>query len=65
MTVHHNLALLPGPGRLLFRERVPGVSGQQGDTASVYRDVYTYPLTASATIGNEGEKPAYAHYNLP
>lgn len=59
VTVRYKLALLPGPGRLLF-----GSTVSDGET-SVYRDVYTYLLTASATLGNEGEKPAYAHYILP
>ncbi len=56
VTVKHNLALLPGPGRLLARY-VAGIGGQQGSATNVYSNVYTYPLTASATIGNEGEKP--------
>ncbi len=56
VTVNYNLALLPGPGRLLARY-VAGIGGQQGSATNVYSDVYTYPLTASATIGNEGEKP--------
>jgi hypothetical protein len=56
VTVKHNLALLPGPGRLLARY-VAGIGGQQGSATNVYSDLYTYPLVASATIGNEGEKP--------
>ncbi|MCG2685605.1 MAG: pilus assembly protein [Planctomycetales bacterium] len=65
VTVRYDLALLPGPGRLLFRSSVPGIVERSRAETNVYRDVYTYPLTASATLGNEGEKPAYAHYNLP
>ena len=70
VTVKYNLALLPGPGRLLATRQgraapVAGIGGQQGNPTNVYTDVYTYPLSASATLGNEGEKPAYAHYNLP
>jgi hypothetical protein len=62
VTVNYRLALLPGPGRLLFRWNTPGVDQRQRSTTSVYKDIYTYPLSASSTIGNEGEKPAYAHY---
>ena len=47
VTVRHNLALLPGPGRLLARSS-EGIADQG--------TVYVYPLSASATIGNEGEK---------
>ena len=61
VTVRHNLALLPGPGRLLARRdsaaATGGVGGSQGSSGNVYTDTYTYPLSASATIGNEGEKP--------
>ncbi len=79
--VRYNLALLPGPGRLLatWQGKTPPIAGitagtGQADkvasekatkTANVYTDVYTYALTAVATMGMEGEKPAYAHYNLP
>ncbi len=65
VTVRYNLALLPGPGRLLFRDRVPDIVERKRTEGNVYEDIYTYLLTASATMGNEGEKPAYAHYNLP
>jgi hypothetical protein len=67
VTVNYRLALLPGPGRLLATWQgraapVAGIGGQQGSANNVYSDSYTYRLTASSTIGNEGEKPAYAHY---
>jgi hypothetical protein len=57
VTVRHDLALLPGPGRLLARY-VPGASGVDQVSQRIHRNgsVYTYPLTASATLGNEGEK---------
>jgi hypothetical protein len=55
VAVRHNLAMLPGPGRLLAKYAL-GISGRSG--GDVYADVYTYPLTAKATIGIEGEKPA-------
>lgn len=47
VTVRHNLALLPGPGRLLARSS-EGIDDQG--------TVYVYPLSASAALGNEGEK---------
>ena len=55
VTVTHNLALLPGPGRLLAKcfsgnGATAGPISQQGN-------VYIYPLSASATICNEGEMP--------
>ncbi len=63
-TVKHNLALLPGPGRLLFRSGLPGIAQSGAAGTNVFRDLYTYPLSASATIGNEGEKSviAYVHW---
>ncbi len=63
VTVRHDLALLPGPGRLLARYIV-GSSGKRDRVAETIRrkdDVYTWPLYASATISNEGEKPLI-HY---
>ena len=59
VTVKHNLALLPGPGRLLARHVVgpPGTSDDVSGKITNQGGVYTYPLSASAVIGNEGEKP--------
>lgn len=58
VTVTHYMALLPGPGRLLAREtRQP--DGRPDEVAARIRregSVYTYVLTATATLGNEGEK---------
>ena len=57
VTVRHDLALLPGPGRLLARY-VPGPSGVDRVSPGI-RDkgnVYAYPLSASAMMGSEGEK---------
>ncbi|MBN2473598.1 MAG: pilus assembly protein [Pirellulales bacterium] len=58
VTVRHKLALLPGPGRLLAR-----VTPRPGSTRDVVSEkvenlgnVYAYPLEASATLGNEGQK---------
>jgi hypothetical protein len=56
--VTHQMALLPGPGRLLAR-RVASPDGSRDEVADKIRkvgNVYTYPLTASATLGLEGEK---------
>ncbi|MBN1395774.1 MAG: pilus assembly protein [Pirellulales bacterium] len=51
--ITHNLALLPGPGRLLARST--GAADRVSSGIENRGDVYTYPLSASATIGNEGE----------
>jgi hypothetical protein len=68
VTVHYNLALLPGPGRLLFRTRQRDtgpqtISPQTGGRAGASFTYYVYPLVGSfttgrqsATLGNEGEK---------
>jgi hypothetical protein len=65
--VTHNMALLPGPGRLLAKSaressKSDGPSGQ----ANAGRDeLYVYPITASATLGNEGEKPVIPYVEEP
>ncbi len=55
LTVTHEYALLPGPARLLARSVVRGgqdsVSGKI-DTSGTF---YTIPITATATLPNEGE----------
>ena len=57
VTVNYQFPLLPGPGRMLARY-VVGPSGTDKVAAAIQKHggVYTYPLQASATIGNEGEK---------
>jgi hypothetical protein len=59
VTVTHQLALLPGPGRLLA-SRVLRHPGHVQDAVSRHirtgPNVYVYPLTATATLGIEGEK---------
>jgi hypothetical protein len=57
VTVNYQFPLLPGPGRMLARY-VVGPSGKDTVAATIQNQggVYTYPLQASATIGNEGEK---------
>jgi hypothetical protein len=66
VTVHHNLALLPGPGRLLAKP-VPKPDGSPdtvGQSIDKVDNVYVYPLEASATLGIEGEKSVipYGYY---
>ena len=65
VTVHHYLALLPGPGRLLANkvsflqtapDRVQRQIEQDTQEKQFPPDVYVYKLTASCTLGNEGEK---------
>jgi len=63
--VTHNLALLPGPGRFLSRvvRRADGSPDSLSQHIKRAGNVYVYPLSASATLGNEGEKSVkrYAH----
>jgi len=65
VTVTHYLALLPGPGRLLAnkvgfvttaRDSAQERIEQDTNEASPPSNVYVYKLTASCTLGNEGEK---------
>jgi hypothetical protein len=58
VTVSYQFPLLPGPGRMLAR-LVSGSSGTPDNVAGKIQQnsgCYTYPLQASAAIGNEGEK---------
>jgi hypothetical protein len=58
VTVNYNLALLPGPGRMLAKY----VAGPGGGPDRISPQItnqgqyYTYPLTATITMCNEGEK---------
>jgi len=65
VTVKHRLALLPGPGRLLARMAPrPGSSRDEvSETIEHVNGVYVYPLEASATMKNEGQKSVirYVH----
>ena len=64
VTVTHNLALLPGPGRLLaayLASNQPNQFAGQKGSSGVYSDTYTYQLSAAATIGNEGERPVVSY----
>ena len=65
VTVRHDLALLPGPGRLLARlvKRDDGSPDRVSERIERVEGVYVYPLNASITMCNEGEKPVipYEH----
>jgi len=63
VTVNHRLALLPGPGRLLARmaPRQGSVRDEVSEKIDNLGNVYVYPLTASATMKNEGQKPVMAY----
>ncbi len=60
VTVTHDLCLLPGPGRLLATpvKRGPDSVADSIDQRSSY---YIRSLTASAVLGNEGEKPRLSY----
>ena len=69
LTVTHDFALLPGPGRFLakFIVRADGepdrvssrveIRGGPSDQIPWTRPAYTVPISASATLTNEGFKP--------
>jgi len=61
--VKHQLALLPGPGRLLARtvRHSGGSRYRPAQTIGRLGKVYVYPLEASATMGNEGEKSVISY----
>lgn len=68
VTVKHQMALLPGPGRLLAKmvRRPDGSPDDVAETIGRTGNVYVYPLEASATLGNEGQKSVipYEHHLL-
>jgi hypothetical protein len=70
-TVTHQLALLPGPGRLLFSSTPysPTGTGVGVDqvAASIQQNgsLYTYTLTAAATLMIDGEKPTWDYVYTP
>jgi hypothetical protein len=61
LTVTHQYALLPGPGRLLARSVVR--SGQDSVSGRISRrgTFYTIPITATATLPNEGQVPQWRY----
>jgi len=59
VTVKHEYALLPGPARLLAKQLYPG-----NETASrIHQNgpYYAISISATATLGNEGEKSSWPH----
>lgn len=58
VTVTHHMALLPGPGRFLSRpvRRPDGSPDLVAQKIEHHLGLATYPLTASVTLGIEGEK---------
>jgi hypothetical protein len=64
--VIYNFPLLPGPGRLLAKF-APRPGGRDLTAESIQKNggVYTYPLEAESTIGNEGEKSSVPYLYNP
>ena len=66
ITVTHDLALLPGPGRLLAKF-VKSPTGNEDTVAKTIAaqntSIYTYPLKAQAMLSNLGEK-SVARYEI-
>lgn len=60
ITVTHDLALLPGPGRLLAKFVTSPSVPQDKVAGSIAKqaNVYTYPLKAQAMLSNLGERSA-------
>ncbi len=71
VTVHHAYALLPGPGRFLAKSEPPPEGRDEvadqirnvGEDAGG-RGLYVYPLSATATLGNEGLEPSVRYDQL-
>jgi hypothetical protein len=61
--VNHNLALLPGPGRLLSHSLSALTGKPDLVSASIHQNgtVYYYPLSASAALNVEGEKSVISY----
>ncbi|MCC6123752.1 MAG: hypothetical protein IT426_02220 [Pirellulales bacterium] len=65
--VTHQFALLPGPGRMLARYGLLGQNARsdaemrRASKASVYKDTYSYAITASAALNVEGEKSVISY----
>jgi len=64
VTVRHDYALLPGPGRILARptdsryeSSSPGGTDAVAQRIRRYNRVFVYPLSATVRLNNEGEKP--------
>lgn len=66
VTVHHAFALLPGPGRFLSRNtprRDRDMTEQDRVAMQIRREngVFTYPVSATVRLNNEGEKSVLAY----
>jgi hypothetical protein len=61
LTVTHQYALLPGPGRLLARSVVSGGQDSVSGRISHRGNFYTIPITATATLPNEGQVPQWQY----
>jgi hypothetical protein len=62
VTVRHQYALFPGPGRLLAWI-IPHQAGSAAAPVQQLGGVYVYPIIAEATLGNEGEKSVLPYEN--
>jgi hypothetical protein len=71
VSVEHQFALLPGPGRILARRATapigsPSLGNEGSDelarrVRTQGRGLYQYALTATARVHNEGDKPAFEY----
>jgi hypothetical protein len=67
VTVTHQFALLPGPGRVLSR-MTASPSGAADTLATKIREtagIYVYPVSATVTLRNEGEKSIVPYLQSP
>jgi hypothetical protein len=66
VTVTHDFALLPGPGRLLARpsSSASGASGTDRVAERIGRSgsAFVYPVAATVRLGNEGDKPVLPYF---
>lgn len=60
-TVTYNIPLLPGPVRLFAPAARTGPNGEQART-DASGQTYVFPIQASATMVNEGEKPLISYW---
>ena len=66
VTVRHDLALLPGPGRMLARVlRRPDGTDPVSERIAEVDGVHTIPLSATATLSNEGEQSVVPYVHMP
>ncbi|GAB4131189.1 MAG: hypothetical protein Kow0040_10200 [Thermogutta sp.] len=67
VTVRHDMAMLPGPGRFLARPTTSPDGRPEATAQSIKprNGIYVFPLTASITLGNEGEKSVVPYTYIP